>query len=1098
MTISKINILVFFLYVIAQASFAGEIQFERLMADKGLSTDNITSIQQDSKGYLWIGTSNGVNRYDGYSFKVYRHVINDSNSLSANTINKLFIDSKDNLWIGTHGGGLNLYSYENDNFIRYTQNHENKNRRVGDNRIWDINEDENGTLWVVSSANITIIDQLHASPFLFMDSIHDFFNTHDVGPKTIAIKNDTLVIGSWNDGLIILNRKNDSIERIYNNKKTYADQVIEDNSINKVKVIKNNIWVGTWNHGLYIITHEGQIYHYKSGNKENNISNNKITDIFEDKQGKIWIGTTEGLNRVTDKKNIGQLSFEQYYSDRYNIHTLSNNNINNIFQDQTGVLWFATSNGLDKYYPNKIKFNYFTKAEDRLTNSDVTSFSYISPEKILIGTWGGGVNIFNPLTKEFSSFPDIPSKEISKIKKNQTGKIIVCSKNEGIYIIDQNNNKISNYTINDTDNWVNDVLYDKKETLWIAKNNGLYKVKNNKSERVNTDNKRLKYITCIIEDMLGNIWIAEKYGGLFVYDSNDGKIRQIISSSQQQGEIFYLQEDSHNHVWALSLHGKISKVNINTLKVNFYDYTGNTMQEDENGSIWIGSTFGLIQYDPASENFISSFTEDDGLSNNNVKSLEIDKNGNFWIGTDFGLSWFNPLTEEFKTFDASDGITDYSFSTSRSFKTQNNLILFATSNGFISFYPDSIQYNKQEPALVFSNLTIFNQTINVNQKYNDRIILPVALNELPELILTHKEYIFSIEFAALDFVAPEKNQYMYKLEGFEQEWTTTHSNKVSYTNLSPGEYTFMVRGANNDGVWNNEVNYLKIKILPPFYATLWFKFIIGIALILLAIAYYINKVRSVKLLNEKLNKQVKQRTFELHIQKEELKTLNDSKDKLFSIIGHDLKNPFNAISVLAGELQEGFHKMDDRKKEEILELIKESAINANQLLDNLLHWSEANTNKIKFEKETLDVNEVVHNVIQYFKPNAKTKVIQIFAENKSLDLSADKDMLKTIIRNLVGNAIKYTKEKGEIHIQYNQKDSHVEIVIKDKGVGIPEEALQHLFDVSKHYVTPGTKGETGTGLGLVLCKEFMEMHNGSIHVDSKENEGTIVSILFPM
>lgn len=1076
------------------------IDFERIKAEKGISTDNITSVQQDQKGYLWIGTTNGLNRYDGYSFKVYRHEMSDSNSLSGNHINTLFVDSKNQLWIGTHGGGLSLYSYENDHFIQYTRNHEQATRQIGDNRIWDITEDENESLWVTSNAHITKINtnNLQVYPYEYMDSIHRYFKTHDAGPKVLAFHENHLILGTWNKGLVLIDQEKEAIVRTFNPENP-APFFLSDNAINQVAVIDGNVWIGTWSKGLYIITTDNKTYHYAAGTADHNISNNTITKIFQDKQGDIWIGTRNGLNLVAEKRPVSNLQFNQMYADLTNVQTLSNNQINDIFQDQTGVLWFATANGLNKYYPERVKFHYFTKQAKGLTNTDVTSFAYQGKNNILIGTWGGGILQFDPVKHAFSALKKPPAHFISKIKHDKQGNMMICTRNAGVYLEEHPEGSFQQITPSEEGTkWCNDVLQDQDGNSWIAtKANGLYKrEKDQKITRINTDNNRLVFIETIEEDALGNIWIAEEYRGLFVYDKQDQQIRQVISSPQSP--ILDLYTDSYNHIWAFIQHGQIARVDINSLNVHFLNYTGNVMREDKKRTVWIGTTSGLLQYDPTHNQVVNSYTEQDGLSNNNIKSIEIDQNGMLWLGTDYGLCSFNPLTEQIKTFDYVDGIIDYSFISNRSLKSTDNQLLFATRNGFISFHPDSINYNNHTPSVVFSNFFLFNQAIAVNKKYDGRVILPRPLNEISELILTHKDYIFSVEFSALDFVAPEKNQYMYKLDGFEKEWTTTYNNSVSYTNLSPGEYTLMVRGSNNDGVWNNEISYLRITILPPFYATLWFQLIVILGIILLALAFYINKVRSVKLLNNKLNEQVKARTLELHIQKEELRQLNASKDKLFSIIGHDLKNPFNAITMLTDTLRSEFKDMDDAKKDETLELIKGASQNANELLDNLLHWSEANTNEIKFEKELLDVNEITHEIIQYMKPYAKAKGIQIYAENKPLELTADKDMLKTIIRNLVGNAIKYNNEQGEVHIQYNQKDSHIEMLIKDNGVGIPQQVHKLLFDVNQHYTTPGTNGETGTGLGLILCKEFMEMHHGQIQIDSEEGNGTSVTITFPL
>ena len=632
------------------------------------------------------------------------------------------------------------------------------------------------------------------------------------------------------------------------------------------------------------------------------------------------------------------------------------------------------------------------------------------------------------------------------------------------------------------------------------------------------------------------------------------------NNSLISNNIWDVYEDGEGIVWigtngGLSIYNPFTDVFTN-YKADMIDSnslsnpTINCIFEDKSGRIWIGTEGGGLNEFIKKKKIFAHYREKDGLASDVVWGILEDGLDNLWISTSHGFSKFNPSQKSFKNYDVTDGLQSNEFTRGAYFKNKNGRMYFGGINGINAFYPNEIKDNPFSPKVVISGLYIFNQPVKIGLKYNDEIILSKPVSDVKNLTLSYKNNVITLEFSALHYASPKKNQYAYMLEGFDNDWIYTGSDKrlVHYMNLPAGTYKFWLKASNCDGVWTRaEDPILTIHILPPFWNTWWFRILTGLSIILIIVGSAYIRIYQIEKQKVKLQKMVDEQTTELRMQSEvmrevnvllkenqeelkkqkfvlqeinvlleerqeeimaqkeeiqiqaevlreqteELKELNATKDKFFTIIGHDLKNPFHAINGLSNYITENYIKMDDAQKIEIIGMIKESSAGAATLLENLLLWSRSQSNNILFAPEKLDMSEVVESTLLFLKIIAEKKQIKIINKIKTGSfIFADRNMINTVVRNLISNAIKFTPAEGTVTVLCKELENKMEINVTDTGQGIEEVILQKLFRINSHVSTPGTMGESGTGLGLILCKEFIEKNEGKIWVESELNKGS--------
>ncbi len=722
------------------------------------------------------------------------------------------------------------------------------------------------------------------------------------------------------------------------------------------------------------------------------------------------------------------------------------------------------------------------------------------------------------------------------ITEDGQGKIWIGGYLQGINIIDKKTGIISGYKHDDKDIFslsnddVRDIMVEDSNTVWIATNGGGLNKFNPET------GKFLHYLEggensiagnwCLklFEDRNGSIWIGT-YSGLSIFDTENTSFLNFEKNTSP---------GSLCNGWIYSV------------------------AEDKTGNMWIGTANGLNYFDWDKREF-SKFLSSDGLPNDVINGLLIDNENNLWLSTNKGISKYNPDSNSFKNYNESDGLQGNQFIHGSYFKGKDGKMFFGGINGLNMFYPDSILNNTFLPPVYLTDFLIYYKEVPIGTKNSP---LKKSITESKKITLTHEQSVFTIKYAALNYTNPGKNQYKYKLIGFDKEWNIMGSRReATYTNLNPGTYTFKVIASNNDGYWNNNGTSILIEILPPWYKTIAFRTLIVLIIFSLIVGLYffrISKLQQQKVqlenivaertceiqeknsmllqqadelseintlleenqqrikqqaeglaeanrLLEQRQQYIQEQTEELMAQKDELETVNDylaelnsTKDKCFSIIAHDLKNPFNTILGFSELLSQNFVNLTEEKKQQFADIIFKASKNVFDLLENLLLWVRSQTNRIKFEPEIVELNHMVRENLTLLQETSHQKKIKvIFAHEKKFKVFCDRNMINIVIRNLLTNAIKFTSQEGTIRVEIQDEGDLVHTMISDTGIGIAPDEIEKLFRVDIHFTREGTGGEAGTGLGLILCKEYIVKNNGKIWVESEVGKGSTFHFTLP-
>lgn len=1142
------RILFFCLYsiLIAVNSFgqSSNIEFDHYTTKDGLSNGYINSILHDSEGFIWIGTANGLNRFDGISFKTYYFNTKDTTSIPGSGVNSIVEDSLKNIWVMT-SNGLCVYDRMKDNFSRKTVLVNGK--KLSDYYLYTCLIDSKGYLWI-SAANQGVFSfKIYNNPQISNTIIYaERFDLEEDDVDRIYKKNVFSILED-NIGKIWITSFSSQLFYLDREKNKFITQPINHTEANKFSNKRKGMFED--GDGDFFITIEdcGLL---EWDRKTNNFSLHKpdgqnsgpkgkvLFAMGEDEDGLIWIGDRDEEGVSIFNKKTGKFTYCQ--SDPGDPYSLNTNKINCIYRDHAGSMWVGSITGLNKYSPGKSKFNrYFSNSNqpDKLSFNNTLCFAEGENGTIWIGTDGGGLNKLDRKSDKFTYFVNDPDNPNS-LSSNSI--ISICEDHEGI--------------------------------LWMGTfHGGLSRMKNGKfktylpglSDPHSISNRNIWYV---FEDSKQNLWVATLNSGLELFDRKAERFYHFTnksgdSTSLCNNSINGLFEDSKQNLYITSNSG------VSVIDLNAYDFlktpdlkfrtllhlddsssliTSNTdcIKEDHDGNLWFGTVgSGIYKLDVKSGKF-TNYSTTDGLPGNSITSILIDSDNKLWLATDKGLAKFNPETKEIVVFDPKDGLQNMNLK-SWAVKTKDGEMFFGGPYGFNSFYPDRIKYNQNKniPPVVITGLKIFNNLVEINEQFDKGILLPNAINETNELVLTHSQNFFTFEFVALDYTTPEKNEYAYMMEGFDKEWVLCGTKReASYTNLDPGKYTFRVKASNNDGLWNEIGTSIRVIILPPWWETWWFRLMMGFTVITVIMSIYYWRIRQFKnqkvlleilvaqktselqqmnsrLVNQagKLNQtntllelrqgQIEEQSVELSAQKEslvlmnkELHDLNASKDKFFSIIAHDIKNPFNAILGFTTLLEENFEEWTDEMKLEIINMVHISSKNLYQLLDNLLQWSRSQRGNIEFNPEKTELKGSLYKVIDLMKATAEAKNIELKVNlpDCELALNADRQMLDTILRNLIGNALKFTNKGGEVLVMAKESDGYATIRITDNGIGMTVDIKANLFRIDTSYSSPGTNNEIGTGLGLILVKEFVEKHGGQISVDSIVGEGTTFYFTLPM
>ena len=798
---------------------ADRIKFDHISIADGLSQSVVTCIYKDKEGFMWFGTQDGLNKFDGFKFTVYKSVPFDSTSLADNWIQAITEGENGHLWIGTYSGGLFELDKNNGTFINYKNIRGNLNS-IMNNRVWALLKDKSGTIWIGTSGGLDRFDKREKIFTHFKDLGNTNGSKNSIAVNSIyEDKSGIIWLGTWGSGLTSFDKK----KNVFTNY-LYSVKDQKESGFNYIKAICGDgdiLWLGT-SFGLLRFDKKNKSFKIIPLNSYNKFSiQNSILSITKDSDGNLLIGThDQGLIKF----EISSGKFLQQKNDASDLHSISDNWISSIYRDPEGIIWLGTGKGIDRILPYSKYFLHLSNDPanaSSLSANEVNSIFEDDRGTIWLGTWGGGLNIFDMNKKSFRSFRY------------------------------SYNNKISN-----TNEIVWSISEDHDNTLWIGTFSGLKifdrKTLKFKNPPFSTDLIMNNNISEIYEDHFGFLWIGTWGGGLYKYDKAKKKMSVYISnasnpSSISDNIITVIYEDGKNNLWIGTNAGGLNLYDYKEDKFYHFHYNQRdinslsnnnvtSLYEDKQNKLWIGTWGGGLNMLDLNTKAFKHFTEADGLSNNIIYGILADDNNYLWISTSNGLSRFNLANHQFITYDAKDGLGNNQFSQGY-LKCRNGKMIFGGINGITIFNPADILINKNEPHVVITSFSVFNKERN----------LDYLKHGVREITLNYDEHDFSIEFSALDFMRPDKNHYAYILEGYDKEWVfSKNRRKVYYTNIEPGEYVFKVKASNGDNIWTQKAALLKIKIVPPFWKTL--PFILVLMLAILTIIYIVHRYRLEQLL----------------------------------------------------------------------------------------------------------------------------------------------------------------------------------------------------------------------------------------------------------
>lgn len=1059
-----------------------DIQFSHLTSQDSLASNTVFSIVQDSRGFLWFGTYDGLNKYDGYKITAYKTIEGDTTSLSGNKIRAICKDDKGNLWIGTWDSGLNKYDPITEKFTRYQHKADNSSS-ISSNDIISLCCDKSGNIWIgTDNGGLNRFDLKNNKFICYKNNPDDPSSLSDNSIYSIyEDRKGTLWIGTSIGELNKFNRESETFTSFKYNpsdsksiSSNYVTSIFEDRT--------GSLWIGTATGGLNLFDRESGKFKRYSNTSSPSTFSSYIWSIFEDREGTLWIGTDNAGLSVYNRQDEKFIWYQQSSNDP---KSLNDNTIISICEDRTGILWFGTWNGgINKYNKIDKKFITIVHNPDDLNSLSGNSIYPIYEDRLgdlWIGTDIHGLNRINKKTNKFTRYlnqPDDPnsinSNSINSICEDSFGNLWIGTNDNGLNRFDRTTNKFVHFKNIPGDpasiykNAISQMFLDSKGDLWIGvSNGGLDKLVKGSTGFIHykPDPKNPKSIFpetifAINEDKSGNLWVGSDGSGLSMFDKDK---EEFIHFKNEPGNSFSL---SHNSV--------------------------SVIHRDKNGNLWIGTNGGGFNKFNSTDKTFKRFKEKDGLPNDMICGILEDDAGNLWISTYKGLSRFDTKTEQFRNFGVEDGLQGNEFNNWAFCKRKNGTMYFGGTNGISFFHPDSLEDNLATPTIVITDFQLLHKPVHIGYDANwDRTILHASITETKQIELKHDDDIISFEFSALDFHNPEKNRYSYFLEGFDKHWIQTDARyrEITYTNLDPGEYTLKVKGSNNDGVWNEAGTSLKIIIRPPWWATWWSYILYGFVSVLIfagTTRFYLNRQR--------LRSQ-------LQLEQEHAKKLEEVdkiKSNFYANISHEFRTP---LMLILGPVEKLLSKVSDEDGQKQAGLIKGNAKRLLTLINQLLDLSRLEAGKLKLKASSGNIAQFVKGLAMEFESIAERKDIslKVVMEKEDVEAYFDKEKLEKIITNVMSNAIKFTPSGGRITVKLSEPSTNqVEIIISDSGIGIPKSEQTKIFD--RFYQVDGshTREHEGTGIGLALTKELVELHKGNIFIDSVEGHWTEVKLHFPL
>ena len=1099
------------------------LSFEHITTEQGLSQNSVNCIFQDRTGFLWIGTQDGLHKYDGYRFTVYRHDPDDPNGLSNNLVHAIYEDQAGMLWVGTDGGGLNRFDRATETFTHFT-NDPGNTASLSSDQVTSIYEDRTGMLWVGTRDGLNRFDRETAS---FAPFTRDF--DHPDNPpvsNNITVRSiyeddaGVLWIGSEIGGLYRLDRRAGTI-KVYRNDPDDPNNLGSNHVTSIHEDHRGTLWIGTTDAGLKAFDRATEtVTHYRHDPRDaSSLSNDYVQSVYEDRAGVLWVGTEGGgLNRFDRATG----AFAHYTHRRDDPRSLSSNRVTSIYEDRSGVLWIGTyGGGLNKYHRGRGRFALYRHDPNDANSLNDYSVHSIFEDRagvLWVGTWHGGLTRFDRAANRFTHYVEgidsLWHYSVRSIYEDAQGVLWIGTGGLGLYQFDRARAAFTPYlpAAEDTRPWrsIWRIYEDHEGTLWIGANRGLARIDpaTNRITRYghdpeNSNNPRNlshNQVRAIGEDRSGALWVGTRDG----LNRFDRETETFVRYRHVPGDPGSLSDNDILSIYA-----------------------------DKAGTLWIGTQRGLNKLvagpgqTPDAPAVFRQYGIADGLPNAVIYGILEDDDGRLWLSTNQGLSQFDPETETFRNYDVSDGLQSQEFNRRAYHKSRRGELFFGGINGLNAFFPDSIRLNLHVPPVV----------ITAVRKLDETVALGTA--GVPEITLSYADKYLSFEYAALDYANPSKHQYAYMLEGFDDDWIEAGTRRlVTYTNLDPGDYVFRVKGSNNDGIWNEEGASLRITIHPPWWRTGWAYAVYALLLIAgivtaarLQRAQVIKKERERTFLLEKelrtdaaeawanyLQADNERKELELEKAKEletayqalekqahQLEELDRTKSRFFANISHEFRTP---LTLTLGPLENilgGAYGAVEKPVRAQLALMRRSARHLLRLINQLLDLSKLEAGRMPLHARHGNVVPFLKGIVHAFSSYAERKqlALQFGAAIKDIHFSFDADKLEKVVANLLSNAIKFTPSPGTVRVTVSTLPASdddagwVEIRVKDSGVGIPEEQHTAIFDRFHQVDDSPTRVQGGTGIGLALTKELVELHGGTIRVESEVGFGSAFIVRIP-
>ncbi len=1061
-----------------------DIQFTRLSVAGESFQSRVMSIAQDRYGFLWFGTDDGLYRYDGYNLKPYRRERGNPNSLSDDTVSVVYLDRAGILWVGTGFGGLDRFDPVSDTFRHYRHDPANRGS-LSDNAVQSIYQDAGGALWVGTYGGG--LNRLDPSSGTFVHYVHDPQDpgslSSDVVAQIFEDRSGVLWVGTIGGGLDRLDRNSSRFSHFFhvpNDPSSPGD--ISDESLTRIRADHSGaIWLGFALSTLDPKTGSFTRYVFPSKEPNRDIFT-QVRAIQEDRDGVLWLGTVSGLLALDHERR----QFVRYMKNPANPHSLHNDDVLALFEDIEGNMWVGTQSGVSRFNrkPSFLNLQHEAGNTQSLADNSIRAVQVDSQGALWVGT-RRGLQRFDRKTGRSTQYQHVPhdsrslsNNYITVIREDRSGVLWVGTGGGGLDRFDRTTGRFFAYHYNPenpaglSSDGIISLLETRDGVLWVATVAGL--------DRFDRQTGRFKtyhhdsrdphslsddFVKTLFEDRAGVLWVGTN-GGLNRFDRASQRFTTWRHNPQDPAS---LSHDKVNAIW-----------------------------EDRSGTLWVATQDGLDQMDRNRGTF-ASFTRRDGLPDNAVQAILEDRQGSLWLATHYGLSQFRPLTRTFRNYSESDGLPGNLLNpigTEGSCRAPDGEMSFGSRNGLTSFYPARISANPYVPPVVLTDLLLFN--IPVHPGGNSPLRQPIWAQD--SLTLNHRQSIFTLEFAALSYMAPDKNRYRYRLEGLETDWNQVDGRRrlATYTSLPSGKYLFRVQASNNGDVWNEKGVALPIIILPPWWATWWFRSFVGLSLAGLAFEVYHSRLKR----EVHLQALVLQRTAELVEARDQAQAANRAKSAFLASMSHELRTPLNAILGFSTLLREGEATPDEQRKD--LDIINRSGEHLLGLINGALDVAKIEAGRTVVENAVCDVQSLVRDVMEMMQMRAMAKNLQLLFEQSPgfpRLVRTDASKLRQILINLIGNAVKYT-EQGVIMLRLDVSPADpsgrvpLQFDVEDTGIGVAPEDQDRIFEPFVRAGRP--ESQDGTGLGLAIVRKYVDLMGGTIRLQSVPGMGSRFHVELPV